>query len=489
MLFSSYTFILVFLPLVAAIYFLLHKALPARFAKLFLLAASLCFMSLWNLYVAAVLISSVAVNYVFGSALSGAAERGSDKKKILFICAIAANILFLGFFKYSNFFLDNINTLFAANIQTIRLLLPIGISFYTFMQITWLTDIYRHGGYRYDFFTYCLYVTFFPYVVSGPIAYHKEIIPQFESKSAGSFNIDNFRRGVFIFAIGLFKKVAVADTLAIIANGGYDTATTLTFTEAWLTSLSYTMQLYFDFSGYTDMAIGAALIFNIRLPINFNSPYKALNIVDFWQRWHLTLSRFLRDYLYIPLGGSRKGTIRTNINIMLTFLICGLWHGAAWPYVLWGFLNGALSIIYRFWKQTGLRMHKVLAWLLFFNFFNFSMTIFRANTWQDTEKVLKGMAGLNGIFVSPKLADNPFWQNLTSIGVRFGSWRENLPLTEMHVYFLCIILIPVILFTKNSNELTDQMVPGWKNALAAGFLIAYSLLLLNAPSVFLYFNF
>ncbi|HDQ04105.1 MAG TPA: MBOAT family protein [Deltaproteobacteria bacterium] len=489
MLVNSYSFILVFLPLVAAAYFFINKYFPQKWSRLFLIIASLIFMSLWNPYFAVVLIGSVLFNFIAGSALSAAFNDPGRRKRIIFIVAIAFNILLLGFFKYTNFFLGSISSVFSVEISPLNLILPIGISFYTFMQIAWLTDIYRHGGYRYDFISYCLYVTFFPYVISGPIAYHKEIIPQFAQEKTGRFNADNVCRGIFIFAIGLFKKTVIADTLAIVANSGYDVASTLTFMEAWLTSLSFTMQIYFDFSGYTDMAIGAALIFNIVLPINFNSPYKALNIADFWKRWHLTLTRFLRDYLYIPLGGNRKGELRTGINIMLTFLIVGLWHGAAWSFVFWGFLNGALSIIYRYWRRLGITMNKALAWFLFFNWFNVSAVFFRAHNWEDAFKVLKGMVGLNGIYISPSLADSAFWQKLTVIGIQFGSWRENLLPTDNIVYFLCVLLIPFVLFTKNSNELLDKYSPGWKNALAVALMMAIGLLLLNRSGVFLYFNF
>ena len=357
------------------------------------------------------------------------------------------------------------------------------------MQIAWITDIYRHGGFRYDFVSYCLYVTFFPYVISGPIVYHKEIIPQLESKEAQKFNIDNLCRGVFIFSIGLFKKTAIADTLAIIANGGFDASSALGFTEAWLTSLSFTMQLYFDFSGYTDMAIGAALIFNIDIPANFNSPYKSLDIREFWHRWHITLSRFLRDYIYIPLGGNRSGELRTLTNLMLTFLIGGLWHGAAWTFVFWGFLHGLGLVVHRLWIKTGFHLNKVFAWILTFNFVNIAWIFFRAKSWNDALKILKGMAGINGIFISPNLADNPFWQKLTVIGIRFGEWRENLPNTETIIYFLCVLLIPFILLTKNSNQLLETFSPNWENALITALIMACGLLLLNQATVFLYFKF
>lgn len=490
MLFNSYPFILVFLPLTVAGYFLLHKYLPAKWAELFLLTASLGFMAYWNVYFALILIFSVLFNFICGSALSAAIKNGAKNKKLIFTAGITANILFLGFFKYSNFFLGNINAAFSSHIGALRILLPLGISFYTFMQIAWLTDIYRRGGFRYDFLHYCLYVTFFPYVISGPIAYHSEIIPQMQSGKFKRLQVENLCRGVFIFSIGLFKKTAIADTLALIADGGFAASGALTFSEAWLTSLSYTMQLYFDFSGYTDMAIGAALLFNIDIPANFNSPYKSLSIQEFWRRWHITLSRFLRDYIYIPLGGNRSGEIRTLINLMLTFLIGGLWHGAAWTFVFWGFLHGTALCVHRLWKKTGIRMNNFLAWFLTFNFINMAWVFFRAPDWDSALNVLKGMAGLNGILVSPNLAASPFWQKMTIMGIRFGHWRENLPPADSPItYFLCLLLIPFVLLAKNSNELLEKFETNWKTALAVSLLTVAGLLLLNKTSTFLYFTF
>jgi len=489
-LFNSYSFIFIFLPLVVAVYFILNKYFPAKLARLFLLISSLVFMSLWNIYFAVVLIFSVLFNYALGSVLSNAVgSLNSRRKNIVFLIAIIGNILLLGFFKYSNFFLGTINCLFSIKLGLFDLILPIGISFYTFMQIAWITDIYHYGEFRYDFISYCLYVTFFPYVISGPIAYHKEIIPQLESEKTGIFNTANLCRGIFIFAIGLFKKTAIADTLAIIANGGFNAASALSFTEAWLTSLSFTMQIYFDFSGYTDMAIGIALVFNIKLPANFNSPYKALDIREFWHRWHITLSRFLREYIYIPLGGNRSGEIRTLINLMLTFLIGGLWHGAAWSFVFWGFLHGLALVVHRLWMKTGFHLNKILAWFLTFNFVNIAWIFFRAKNWEDAFNIIKGMAGFNGILVSPYQASNPFFQKLTVIGIKFGEWRAHLPDTENFIYFLCLAMIPFVLLTKNSNQLLEYFSPNWKNSLAIAFLMACGLLLLNQATAFLYFRF
>ena len=305
---------------------------------------------------------------------------GVIHKKLFLIIAILANISLLGYFKYSDFFIQNFNSITSSNIESLNLLLPLAISFFTFQQITYLVGSYRQETKDYDFLNYALFVTFFPQLIAGPIVHHKEMMPQFANARNRVKNYKNIAMGLFIFSIGLFKKVVIADTFAVWATQGFDVATTLNLFEAWATSLSYTFQLYFDFSGYTDMAIGLALLFNIKLPINFNSPYKATNIQDFWRRWHMTLSRFLKDYVYIPLGGNRKGGFRTYTNLMATFILGGIWHGAGWTFVFWGFLHGLALVIHRTWHQLGLKLWTWLAWLITFNFVNIAWLFFRAKS-------------------------------------------------------------------------------------------------------------
>jgi len=248
---------------------------------------------------------------------------------------VISNLALLGYFKYTDFFLENFNLAFDGSVPLLHLALPLAISFFTFQQIAYLVDSYRCETAEYAFLNYALFVTFFPQLIAGPIVHHAEMMPQFASKWNLVKNYKNIATGLFIFSIGLFKKVVIADTFAQWATAGFDQAEYLNLIEAWATSLSYTFQLYFDFSGYTDMAIGAALLFNIKLPINFNSPYKALDIQDFWRRWHITLSRFLRDYIYIPLGGNVKGPFRIYNIILATFILGGIWHGAGWTFVFW----------------------------------------------------------------------------------------------------------------------------------------------------------
>ncbi|MDN5089969.1 MBOAT family O-acyltransferase, partial [Aliarcobacter butzleri] len=307
------------------------------------------------------------------------------------------NLGLLGYFKYTDFFLDNFNGIFGTNIPLPHIILPLGISFFTFTQIAFLVDAYKQEAKEYSLINYMLFVTYFPHLLAGPILHHKEMMPQFASKYNWVKNYRNIALGLFIFSIGLFKKVVIADTFAIWANAGFDTATTLNLIEAWATSLSYTFQLYFDFSGYTDMAIGISLMFNIKLPINFNSPYKALSIQDFWRRWHMTLSRFLRDYLYIPLGGNRKGNIRTYVNLITTFLLGGLWHGAGWTFIIWGLLHGIALAIHRLWQSLGFRMNKILAWFITFNFINITWIFFRAKDFESAMKVLGSMFSFDNV--------------------------------------------------------------------------------------------
>lgn len=344
----------------------------------------------------------------------------------------------------------------------------------------------RGGGTKqYDFLNYCLFVTFFPQLIAGPIVHHKEMMPQFANLKNRVINYKNIALGLFIFSIGLFKKVVIADSFAVWATNGFDNAAVLNLFEAWATSLSYTFQLYFDFSGYCDMAIGAALLFNIKLPINFNSPYKALNIQDFWRRWHITLSRFLRDYIYIPLGGNRKGRLRTYANLMATFIIGGIWHGAGWTFVFWGFLHGVALVIHRIWSELGFKMNKFLAWFITFNFINITWVFFRAKEWDDALKVLKGMFGLSGIvlpnFLEAKLVF------LSKYGVGFDNFMESVG--DKNTFLFILFGFILILSFKNSIKILEKLDFSFKYLIFSAAIFSWAILSLNKISEFLYFNF
>ncbi|WP_345980658.1 MBOAT family O-acyltransferase [Sulfurimonas sp. HSL3-2] len=486
MLFNSYEFIFFFLPFTFFVYFyLLQKRLTVG-ARGFIVFASLFFYSWWNVVYLPLILSSMLFNYVIGNSLNENFSKAKVGKKTLLIFGIISNLALLGYFKYSDFFIQNVNLAFESSISLLHLALPLAISFFTFQQIAYLVDSYRGETKEYDFLNYALFVTFFPQLIAGPIVHHSEMMPQFASRWNLAKNYKNIATGLFIFSIGLFKKVVIADTFSVWATNGFDHAVTLNMLEAWVTSLSYTFQLYFDFSGYTDMAIGAALLFNIKLPINFNSPYKATSIQDFWRRWHITLSRFLKDYIYIPLGGNRKGNFRTYTNLMATFILGGIWHGAGWTFVFWGFLHGIALVINHIWRSIGLKLPTIFAWFITFNFINIAWVFFRAKEWNDAIKVLSGMMGFNNIVLPTFLVNQLYF--LKNYHVEFGGFLVNIK-GDLSMFIWLIAGFVLILFFKNSNESINLFKPSIKISLITAFLLVFSVLSLTKASEFLYFNF
>ncbi|MDY0328530.1 MAG: MBOAT family protein [Arcobacteraceae bacterium] len=486
MLFNSYEFIFAFLPVTFLVYFyLLHKRLVTG-AKGFLVFASLFFYSWWNIIYLPLILCSMLFNYVIGTSLGKTSEhRKVTKKQILFV-GISGNLLLLGYFKYTDFFISNINLLSDTNFDLLHLALPLAISFFTFQQIAYLVDSYRGETKEYDFLNYALFVTFFPQLIAGPIVHHKEMMPQFASKWNLVKNYRNIALGIFIFSMGLFKKVVIADTFAVWATNGFDNAQTLNLIEAWATSLSYTFQLYFDFSGYTDMAIGAALLFNIKLPINFNSPYKATDIQDFWRRWHITLSRFLRDYIYIPLGGNRVSELRIYSNLMITFILGGLWHGAGWTFVFWGFLHGIALVIHRIWQKVGFKLNIIIAWFITFNFINISWVFFRAKEWDDAIKVLSSMFSLDNVVLSEKYFK--FLANFNEHYFTYGNVYENIMGKDKTTAFIILAIVFVLIFKTSYTKMQEFSPTYWSLAFViVVFFTAVSLV--SQVSEFLYFNF
>ena len=483
MLFNSYEFIFAFLPITFLIYFYLNHKNKIQEAKLFLVLSSLFFYAWWNPIYLPLILISMFFNYKVGNVLLN--NKKSSNKKILTL-SISSNLLLLGYFKYSDFFIENINFTLGSDFKLLHLALPLAISFFTFQQIAYLVDSYRKETHEYDFLNYAVFVTFFPQLIAGPIVHHKEMMPQFETNSAKKINTHNIAMGIFIFSIGLFKKVIIADTFASWATAGFDVAPTLNLLEAWTTSLSYTFQLYFDFSGYTDMAIGVALLFNIKLPTNFNSPYKATDIQDFWRRWHITLSRFLRDYIYIPLGGNRKGTVRTYSNLLGTFILGGFWHGAGWTFIFWGFLHGMALVIHRLWSSLGLKLYSWLAWIITFNFINISWVFFRAKEWDDAIKVLSAMFSLDNIVLHSALESKLKAFNLN--GVEYGSMFSNIGGDSATAIWIVGIVLSILLF-KNSIEQLEGFKTTYKTAIITALALSMGILSLNKISEFLYFNF
>ena len=474
-------------------YFLLNKWGHIQLAKISLVVASLFFYGYWNPFYLVLIIGSIVVNFGIGAMLHRAKLDSWTlpiSGKMILIFGIILNLSLLVYYKYTDFFIDNVNALLGIQLPVLNLLLPLAISFFTFQQIAYLVDCYKYDVYEYDFLSYCLFVSFFPQLIAGPIVHHKEMMPQFFDIKNAFPNAGNIAKGILIFCIGLFKKVFIADTFAVWADAGFDSDQALTFFESWGASLSYTFQLYYDFSGYTDMAIGAALIFNIVLPLNFNSPYKALSIQDFWRRWHMTLSRWLKDYLYIPLGGNRKGSLRTYFNLMATFVLGGLWHGAGWTFILWGSLHGLALVVHRLWENTKFKLPKYAAWACTFLFVNVTWVFFRAETFSDAMRILKGMVGLNGVAVTDdfvSIVADTTGQTLTLTSVSSDSWIST------QYTFLFILVFGVIAFSfKNSMEIVEgkttySMLDSLR--VSVSLLLVMLLGIASTSSVFLYFNF
>lgn len=391
MLFNSFEFMFGFLPLVLAGYFVLGRCGRPQFAVLFLLCVSVWFYAAWNLAYLPILAVSVASNFWLGRILE---ERRS--KAVLMLAAVL-NLSALAYYKYAAFIVETANSLLLTTWPVPPVTIPLGISFFTFTQLAYLVDAYRGHTERADFSVYALFVTYFPHLIAGPILYHKQVIPQLMNPVNHRFSFVNFRLGIVIFIAGLFKKAAIADSLSGWSAAALSQAQGLNFWQAWAGALAYTFQIYFDFSGYSEMAVGLALMLNVRIPVNFNLPYQANSISDFWRRWHMSLSAFLKNYLYIPLGGNRLGGWRTIINLMVTMLLGGLWHGAGWTFVIWGGLHGTYLVAHHLWRRTGVRLPVFAARTLTFAAVVFAWVFFRAQTLADAMGFCSSLAGLRGV--------------------------------------------------------------------------------------------
>ncbi|MBV5298601.1 MAG: MBOAT family protein [Rhodoferax sp.] len=490
MIFSSPQFILLFLPAAFFGYFYLNRQRLVVAGKVWLVALSLLFYAVWNVAYLPLLLASIVFNFVLGSRLAVSRADAGRQRWWLLAAGISANLLLLGYFKYAGFLVGNLNGLFQLQLGLPQILLPLGISFFTFTQVAFLVDSYRGAAKEYELLNYSLFVTFFPHLIAGPILHHSEMMPQFSSRWTLAVRWRNVLAGLFIFSLGMFKKVVIADSFAVWANAGFDGGQALDFYSAWCTSLSYTFQLYFDFSGYCDMAIGASLLFNIWLPINFNSPYKACDIQDFWRRWHMTLSRYLRDYLYIPLGGNRSSPLRMHFNLLATFILGGLWHGASWMFVIWGALHGLAVVLHRVWQGLQWRLPTALAWLLTFGFVNFTWVFFRASTPDDALRVLRGMADLASAWQLPVAAVST--AKLAPLGWLADDLLRYLPtgLVANLPSLGAIVLAFGIISRNNSFELMSVRLGGARLA-GAGLLLCIAMYatVLSQSSVFLYFNF
>jgi D-alanyl-lipoteichoic acid acyltransferase DltB (MBOAT superfamily) len=520
MLFNSHVFIFLFLPAALAGFFALAGASRAL-AAAWLTACSLFFYGWWNPAFVGLLAASILFNYAMGVAIvraRGAARGSAPRARGLLAVAIAADLAVLAYFKYANFFLDNVNALTGAGFDPGEIVLPLGISFFTFTQIAFLVDAWQGKAEEYNPVHYALFVTYFPHLIAGPILHHREMMPQFARGATYRPDYEAMAAGLTIFVIGLFKKVIVADGIAAYVGPVFDApqaGATLTFLEAWCGALAYTFQLYFDFSGYSDMAVGLSLLFGIRLPINFHSPYKAVNIIDFWRRWHMTLSRFLRDYLYVPLGGNRRGRARRYLNLLVTMLLGGLWHGAAWTFVLWGALHGVYLAVNHAWRalraRLGHDLDRSTPWgraagcLVTFLAVVAGWVVFRADSVESAAAILRAMAGLNGLVVPDAWLARwgGFGQWLAAHGVVFGA-TPALARTGV-VHWIWILLI-VVWLAPNTQQImaasrpalgvpADSAAARWPWRASAAYAVATAamalvvLVNLHRHSEFLYFQF
>lgn len=475
MLFNSYEFILLFLPITVVLYFLTCKIKNRRWSLSFLVAASLIFCAFSGVLSLVVLLFSALLNYFVGNQIS---KRMNTSKKIWLTVGIILNIGILSCFKYANLWYAGVTELLKINIY-----LPIGLSFYTFQQISYLVDTYRSETVPCDFSEYLLYVSFFPKLTQGPIVRQEEFIPKLSGSNRRILNWDNISKGISVFAIGLSKKVLLADNFGKIVDFGFANISSLNSFESLLAVLGYTFQIYFDFSGYCDMAVGVALAFNISLPQNFNSPYRALSISEFWKRWHITLTNFLTKYVYIPLGGSRKGKIRTYFNVIAVFLISGIWHGTGLTFLVWGMMHGIAMVLNRIFKTEYRKIPKIIQWGLTFVFVNITWVFFRAESITDALNMLKQVfVGEWSFTVNAELTETLLQPTFISIANRISG----LPIALV-VFYVSALL--AVLLLKNSNEKLNTFKPNFVTWAWTYLLLILSVLSVSGVSTFLYSNF
>jgi len=475
MIFSTYKFILVFLPIVFIGYQLLNKFKFYTVSKIWLIVASLVFYYLGSPDFFWYFLGSVVGNYIIGSSISKLPAEEKIQRKILFAIGLIGNILLLGYYKYANFFVDNYNYFAKDDIVLANIILPIGISFFTFQLIAYIVDSYRGETSEYDILDYLLFITFFPQLIVGPIVHHKEMVSQFEKKENKIINYENICKGLFLFSIGVAKKILLADPLTTDAQSFFGNITAgLELLPTWFHSIEYTISYYFDLSGYADMAIGLGLMFNIIIPQNFNSPYKARNFQEYWKRWHMTLSRFLSTYIFRSVY--KKGDKWRNYYVatMVTFLVSGFWHGAGWTFVVWGIVNGIFVCIAAWMNRKEIKFPFLIAFLLTALGVVLTRILFVSNTFQDALNVYQGLINFsslgNGI--------SAIWTNIV-----------NFILTNKRCGLYLVIGILICWFAPNSNQIMEKFKLSKKTVIIAAALMFISLMNMDKIVQFLYFQF
>lgn len=486
MLFNSYIFILFFLPFTLLGYYGLNYLKLYRLSNLFLIGMSLCFYGYFEHRYLLIICGSILVNYLLSRGILYW-EKKRRISRLLMILGIGINVVVIFYFKYYDFFLENINAVFGKSFALKNILLPLGISFFTFQQISYLVDSYRGETKEYRLDEYALFVSFFPQLIAGPIVLHGEMIPQFKNPENRRLIPQNFAKGMYLFALGLFKKVIIADTFGKAVALGFGDIEALSSMEAWIVSLSYTFQIYFDFSGYCDMAIGIGYLFNVELPANFNSPYKADSITEFWGRWHMSLTRFLRTYIYIPLGGNRKGMARTCLNVMIVYLVSGIWHGANWTFILWGLLHGGLCCLNRLFTKSWEKLGVITRWFMTFMAINILWVLFRAEDIASAGLFLKEMFSMSGFSIREELYQ---CFELMELAVLGKLPIVNMLYSQITGFYMWVFILGaffVVLNFRNSKEIEFKPTPG--KAIAVIVFMVWSVISLGEVSSFLYFNF
>lgn len=487
MLFNSYIFIFLFFPLTLIGYFGLSYARKYKAALAFLVGMSLWFYGYNNIYYLAILIVSIILNYGIANRMK--CLKAGRMRRFVMLAGVFLNIGILLYFKYYDFFIENINAALKAELPLLKLALPLGISFYTFQQLSYVIDVYRDECESYSFLEYAAYVSYFPQLVAGPIVYHSELIPQFRDPAKKRINFDNLCKGLYAFSLGLAKKVLLADTFSKIVTVGYGNISDLNTPSVILVMVCYSLQIYFDFSGYCDMAYGMAYMMNIELPQNFNSPYKAASITEFWDRWHMTLTRFFTRYVYIPLGGSRAGTFNTYRNILIVFLISGFWHGANWTFILWGTLHGICKVFERLLKVAEWRIPKFIKIGVTFALVTLAWSLFRAESISDAfllwSRLFSGEFGPVYEPITEKFNELIEMKFLYRVGL--GNIIDSYP-------FLFPALFAGVSYAachtmRNTQEKVVRLKLTNLKLITVVILMLWSILSLSEISEFLYFNF
>jgi alginate O-acetyltransferase complex protein AlgI len=464
MLFNSPVFLFILLPATVALYLAVRQFGGPRQVLGLLLCASIVFYGWWNPAYVPLLLGLALFNFIVGHAITACRRAGhANRVTLLLTFGIAVDLMVLGYFKYTDFFIDTANVLLRENFALQHIILPLGISFFTFQKIAYLVDSSRGDVIEHDLLEYCFFVMFFPQLLAGPITHHSEIFSQIKGPWAFAIKPSNFMLGVTIFVIGLFKKVVLADRFGPLVSPAYDAVAAgqqLDFFLAWQSAIAFKFQLYFDFSGYSEMALGAARLFGIQLPLNFNSPYRALNVVDFWRRWHMTLTRFLRDYVYIPLGGSRRGTLILYRNLMITLALSGLWHGAAWHFVIWGSLQGAAMVVAHAWRNLRRPINawwsNTIARLVTFFALTMILVMHRAPSTAAALEIYRGMINLPNTW---QAAFGALGSPLGWLGVRFDSPAVSGDHLELVLWF--VVWLAFVWFLPNTQQLLARWHPAY----------------------------